>query len=104
MCKKNHDWVTVYQDGGFYVMCTRCGLSTPWRRNSERGRGCVAFLALACACIFPAFVAWIIAKELWGQAVADITAVLVYGIGMVVSICCVVGPIAPDLEDLEDVE
>ena len=103
MCK--HSPIPLYSDGGHEIVCRYClAVLSPWRRNSERGRGCVAFLALACACMFPAFVAWIIAKELWGQAVADITAVLVYGIGMVVSICCVVGPIAPDPEDLEDVE
>ena len=103
MCK--HDPKPLYEYGGHSVVCKRCGaVLQPWRRNGESGRGCVAFIALACACVFPAFVAWIIAKELWGQAVADITAVLVYGIAMVISICCVVGPIAPDLEDLEDVE
>ena len=104
MCKKNHDWVTVYQDGGFYVMCAKCGMSTAWQPNSARGHGCVAIPALMFASIFPAFVAWIIAKELWNQAVADIVSAVVYLAVLAVAICLCAMPKAPKLTDLEDVE
>ena len=73
-----HDWITIYSHGGYQVVCRKCGLAGPWRRAGESGSGCVAVLALAFACVFPAFVAWIIARELWGQAVADIAAALGY--------------------------
>ena len=98
---EKHDWITLYQDGGYQVVCRKCGLAGPWKRAGERGSGCMAVLALAFACVFPAFVAWIIARELWGVAVADITALLCYGIALVVSVCCIGGPMPHEADEPE---
>jgi hypothetical protein len=72
-----HDWITLYQDGGYQVVCRKCGLAGPWKRAGERGSNpvCVSVGLLASA--FAAFFAWLIFRE-WGQVPADVAALVVF--------------------------